>query len=320
MLSRVADSLYWMSRYLERAEHTARLIDVNLNLALELPPQAASNNWRRVLAALRAPGADDTQIRPFNVTQYLAFDESNPDSLVTCITSARENARQVREQVSTEMWEQINRLYLQVKRSSTGSMWSTQPHEYFRAVKEGAYLFHGIIDSTMSHGDGWHFIQLGRYSERAGATARLLDVYFGELEKTLDEGPGPDEFLRWVGLLRSCSAFEAYCQFYTADLRSQRIIDFLLLNPDFPRSVRYSVGMVRNCLKMISSTNKPPGAGRADRISGRLCATLDYGHVDEIISDNLHNYLDNIQRQCQVIHTAVRQAYIAYSVEAALAS
>ncbi len=269
MLSRVADSLYWMSRYLERAEHTARLIDVNLNLALELPPQAASNYWLRVLAALRAPAPDDSQLRPFNVTQYLAFDTSNSDSLVKCITSARENARQVREQVSTEMWEQMNRLFLQVKRSSTGSIWSAQPHEYFRAVKEGAYLFHGIIDSTMIHGDGWHFIQLGRYIERAGATARLLDVHFEDLETTIDEDPGRGEFLRWVGLLRSCSAFEAYCQFYTADLRSQRIIDFLLLNPDFPRSVRYSVGMVRNCLKMISSTNKPPGANRADRISGQ---------------------------------------------------
>ena len=145
MLSRVADSLYWMSRYLERAEHTARLIDVNLNLALELSPQAASSHWRRVLTALRAPGADDTQLRPFNVTQYLAFDTSNSDSLVTCIRSARENARQVREQVSTEMWEQINRLFLHVKRSSTGSIWSTQPHEYFRAVKEGEDFSTGLL-------------------------------------------------------------------------------------------------------------------------------------------------------------------------------
>jgi len=320
MLSRVADSLYWMSRYLERAEHTARLIDVNLNLALELSPQAASGHWRRVVSSLRGPAFEGSQLRPFNVTEYLAFDTSNADSLVTCITLARENCRQVREQVSTEMWEHMNRLYLQVKRSNISGIWSAQPHEFFRAVREGAYLFHGIIDSTMSHGDGWHFIQLGRYIERAGATALLLDVHFAELEKTLGKGPGAREFLQWVGLLRSCSAFEAYCQFYTADLRPQRIIEFLLLNSDFPRSVRYAVRMVGYCLRKIGSSNQSARASRAERISGRLRATLDYGQVDEIITDNLHSYLDNIRRQCWAIHMAVQQSYISYSVEAALAS
>ena len=138
--------------------------------------------------------------------------------------------------------------------------------------------------------------------------------------KTLDKGPGAREFLRWVGLLRSCSAFEAYCQFYTADLRPQRIIDFLLLNSDFPRSVRYAVRMVGYCLRQIGALNKGARASRPERIAGRLRATLDYGQVDEIISDNLHSYLDNIQRQCSAIHISVHHAYIAYSVEAALAS
>jgi uncharacterized alpha-E superfamily protein len=325
MLSRVADSLYWMSRYLERAEHTARLLDLTLNLTLELSPDAAGGHWRRLLAGLRTPppaGAADSgvKLRPYELTQYLTFDVANGASIVSCITAARENARQVREQISSEMWEGINRLYLQVRREQIDTIWHAQPHEFFRAIKEGAHLFQGTTDSTMSHGDGWRFMQLGRFIERAGATALLLDVHFNEVGAGSETSAGGHEYLRLVSLLKSCSAFEAYCQFYKADLRPERIIEFLLLSADFPRSVRFAADVVERSLMAIASDNSPRKAGRAERLAGKLRATLDYSQVDEIISDNLHAYLDNIQRQCAQIHTTMQQSYIAYAVEAALAS
>jgi len=320
MLSRVADNLYWMSRYLERAEHTARLIDLNLYLALELSPELASAHWQRLLASLRVALPPDVPMLPFQLTHRLTFEPSNTDSLVSCVAIARENARQVREQISSEMWEQINQLYLRVKRAAIDQIWNAQPHEFFRAVKEGAHLFQGITDSTLSHAEGWRFIQLGRFIERARATAMLLDVHFSGYRHSDDAGAGGQEFLRWVSLLKSCSAFEAYCQFYTADLRPERSIEFLLLNAEFPRSVRFAADVIVDALEAIAQSNGARKAGRAQRLAGRLRATLDYSQVDEIVADNLHNYLESIERQCALIHMAVHQTYFAYSVESALAS
>jgi uncharacterized alpha-E superfamily protein len=194
MLSRVADNLYWMSRYLERAEHTARLIDLNLYLALELSPELASAHWQRLLASLRVALPPDVPMLPFQLTHRLTFEPSNADSLVSCVAIARENARQVREQISSEMWEQINQLYLRVKRAAIDQIWNAQPHEFFRAVKEGAHLFQGITDSTLSHAEGWRFIQLGRFIERARATAMLLDVHFSGYRHSDDAGPADRSF------------------------------------------------------------------------------------------------------------------------------
>jgi uncharacterized alpha-E superfamily protein len=317
MLSRVADSLYWMGRYLERAEHSARLLDLNLNLTLERSPEAAKSPWRRLLASLRVPPPRNGALRPDELTKYLTFDATNTDSIVSNVTAARENARQVREQISSEMWEQINRLYLQVRQGSIESIWH-EPHEFFRGVKDGAHLFQGIADSTLSHGDGWHFIQVGRFIERAGATAGLLDVHFNDTESMIEAASSGQEYLHWVSLLKSCHAFEAYCQFYTADLRLERIVEFLLLNSEFPRSIRFAVDVVERSLRAIAGANGRSKNGRAERLSGKLRATLDYSQVDEVISDNLHAYLESIQRQCSLIHTAMHQAYIAYAVESAL--
>ncbi len=222
MLSRVAESLYWMSRYLERAEHTARLIDVDLNLMLDQSPDSSLERWGRLLEGLRTSLPPGEKGDALSVTQTLTFDSSNPTSIVTCIASARENARNVREQISSEMWEQVNRLFLRVTRSGIEGIWNSQPHEFFRAVKEGAHLFQGITDSTMNHGEGWHFIQLGRFIERAGATAALMDVHFRRFAHRPDQAVETTDYLEWVGLLKSCTAFEAYCKVYTAELRPHR--------------------------------------------------------------------------------------------------
>jgi uncharacterized alpha-E superfamily protein len=308
MLSRVADSLYWMSRYLERAEHTARLLDVNLNQMLDQTPESANRRWELMLASLH------TSI-PYNttdantITRILTFDQENTASIMACIAAARENARQVREQLSSEMWQQLNQLYLQVKRTSKSRAWRTQPHKFFQTVKEGAHLFQGITDTTIIHDEGWQFIQVGRAMERAGAITNLVNAHFTHADSL--------DYLSWVGLLRSCTAFEAYCRAYTADIKPHCVAEFLLLNPQFPHSVCFAVNALQVELQAIAQSTGVRGVGRAERLAGRLRATLDYGQVDEIMAD-LHNYLANIQQQRAEIHNAIHQTYISYPVDSAL--
>ncbi|NTV62146.1 MAG: alpha-E domain-containing protein [Oscillochloris sp.] len=320
MLSRVADSLYWMSRYLERAEHTARLIAVGLNLMLDQTPQSTGLRWERLLASLRAYPPPSGSSDAYAITRMLTFETSNDTSIVSCIASARENARQVREQISSEMWEQLNRLYLKVKGTSIDQIWQTEPLEFYQDVKEGAHLFQGITDATMTHGEGWQFIQVGRYLERAGSTAALIDQHFRPYLETPSEAPLALDYIDWVGLLRCCTAFEAYCKVYTADVQAESVAEFLLLNADGPRSVRFAADRIQRSMQAISQATGTRSAGRAERLAGRLRAALDYGQVDEIIAESMHTYLEGIQRQCAAIHGAIYQAYISYPVDTALSS
>jgi uncharacterized alpha-E superfamily protein len=308
-----------MSRYLERAEHTARLLDLNLNLTLDQSSKVAEQRWRMVLLSLRSVQPDTRPCDAYCLTDHLTFNAENKDSLVSCVIAARENARQVREQISSEMWEQLNQLYFRVLRAEIGGIFN-QPHEFYRPVKEGSHLFQGITDATMTHGEGWHFIQLGRYIERASATATLLDVNLRALLDPTDPSAIGQDYISWVALLKSCTAFESYCQTYTADLRPERIAEFLLLNSESPRSVRFAAERIENSLQTVARLTNTRQTGRAERLAGRLRATLDYSQVDEIMADSIHTYLENIQRQCAQIHNAVQQQYIAYSIEVALAS
>lgn len=318
MLSRVADSLYWMSRYLERAEHTARLVGVTANLMLELGPRHTEGRWHYLLnslgVALRPGASADAE----TVTRYLTFDASNGSSIVSCVAAARENARQVREQISSEMWEQLNRLFLQVKRSAMTERWASEQHEFFTSIKEGAHLFQGITDATMTHGEGWQFIQLGRSIERAGATAQLLDVHFRYKDELQSYEKAPLEYLEWVALLKSCTAFEAYCKMYTANMQPQRIAEFLLLDAHSPRSLRFSIDVVQQSLEQIAVLAGTRGGGRAERLAGRLRADLDYGLIDEIMGAGLSSFLRQFQDHCWQIHDAIYQTYITYPVEQAL--
>ncbi|HTB20069.1 MAG TPA: alpha-E domain-containing protein, partial [Bryobacteraceae bacterium] len=233
MLSRVAESMYWMSRYLERAEHIARVLGVQLNLMLEQDPKSSDRRWLRVLASLGHPGSVTENSDPFTRAQTYAL-----RNITGGIASARENARQVREQISSEMWEQLNRLFHEVRRMESAGLWQSQPLDFLAVILESSHLVQGVTDSTMNHGEGWQFIQVGRFIERAAAIARLLDIYFHEFPagQPLDSG----EHMEWIGLLRSCTAFEAYCKVYTADLRPERVAEFLLLNNECPHSVRFA--------------------------------------------------------------------------------
>ena len=321
MLSRVADTLYWMSRYLERAEHTARVVDVNLNLMLDQSPEAAGSRWGRVVAALRIASTSEgsavvfEENDPYAVARRLAFNPEDRSSIVTSISFARENARQTRELLSSEMWEQLNRLYLYVRSHTHEGALPAQLGEFLQTIKEGAYLFHGITDDTLGRSECWRFLELGRYLERAGAIAGMIDLHLGD---PLDPTSATDHHLEWVGLLKSCAAFEAYCKVYTADLHPGRIADFLLLNAEFPHSLRFAVDRVQSSLAAIASTTGGHKADRLGRMAGRVQATLGFGLIDEILETGLRPYVADIQKQLSQIHAGIYQYYIAYPIESAL--
>jgi uncharacterized alpha-E superfamily protein len=319
MLSRVADNLYWMSRYLERAEHAARLLDVNLNLMLDESTSSADRRWRRVLAALgNAPNlawSGDA----YQVAQLLTFDPGTRSSITACITAARENARQVREEISTEQWQRLNFLFHQVTRRKPNETDDVLPSDFLLAVIEGVHLIQGVTDSTMSHGEGWHFIQVGRYIERACATATLLGLYHREFWGSSDQTPEGTDSLEWIGLLRSCTAFEAYCKVYTADLVPNRILEFLLLNHEFPHSVRYSIDCLQDALVAIQGEGGRMRAAHVTRLAGRLQASLNFGQISEILSQDVGAYLQSILLQCREIHETIYELYVNYSIHTALA-
>jgi len=318
MLSRVADSLYWMSRYLERAEHSARLIDTHLNLMLDMSADSADRRWRRVLSCLPMQSQGDPPTATQEIIRELTFSPRNRSSIVACISAARENARQVREQVSSEMWTQLNRLYHEVKRAGNEDLGEGQPLEFLSAVKEGSMLFQGITDSTMNHGEGWQFIRLGRCMERAIATAVLLDAHFREFVRTPDALGEAADPLEWVGLLKCCTAFEAYCKVYTAKLSPPRIAEFLLLNGEFPHSARFCADQVYSALTGIEeSTYRRKGAS-VRRLAGKLCSNLGFSQIEEILAGGLHPYLLSVQKECNAIHMAIYSVYIAYPIETAL--
>lgn len=323
MLSRVADSLYWMSRYLERAENTVRLIDVNMGLMLDLASTAAGvgleRRWNRVLACLGRPADIEWKDDFYELTRDLTFNTRSPASVVSCIGQARENARQVRDELSSEQWQQLNRLYHNMLGAQREVISHNALTNLLPTVVNDLHQFQGVTDSTMSHGEGWQFIQLGRYIERASATTRLLDVYHRERTEFPQIAAAGFEVLEGAGMLRCCSAFEAYCHAYTADFTAERIIEFLLLNPDFPHSVRYSVDCLRNALMAIGAKSGLHMSDELVRVSGRLQASLSFVDIADVLSQDMGAYLSSIMQQCRHVHERVFRLYIQYSMQTALA-
>ena len=321
MLSRVADHLYWLNRYLERTEHTARVLDLTLNMLLEQRSEKVTNErMNRLLESLYAQSLNEGATL-YDFTHALACNQSNPASIISSLAQARENARQIREQISSEMWEHLNTLYHQIRRTNIEDVWQAQTtHTFFRNIKEGVQLFQGLTDSTMSHNECWQFLQVGRYMERANCIARLLDVQFRALQQSTYYPVIAKDYLDWVGLLKCCTAFEAYCKVYTADLRPERIAEFLLLNIEFPHSIHFSVDMIDHALKAIDSATATTRAARLNRMIGKLKAQLRFSQIDEVMESGLSNYLQEIQKQCGKIHDAIYEVFITYPVEKALAS
>ena len=313
MLSRVADSLYWMSRYLERAERSARLIGVNLNLMIERSSIASAGHWQKSLEALWL--ADPEQEMQFDepTLNHLVFARDRTTSIFGCVAAARLNARRVREEISAEMWERINRLYLQMRDEPPGRG-GTRLFEFLQSVGETLHLIRGTTDSTMIHGEGWRFIQVGQHLERAMATARLLGVYLVTPSGARQSAVPQRSFLDWVSLLNFCSAFEPYCKTYTRGIEPREILEFLLLNPEFPHSVRFCIDRVCTLLGDIAAAGGQR-AGRAQRLAGRLQAQLGFGHVDEIMRSDLRTHLKDFEAQALLVHEAIYQSYIHYSFD-----
>ena len=311
LLSRVADAVYWMARYIERAENVARYIGVNLNLQLDLPLDPA-HQWQPLIDT--SGDTEDFEKRYGEATQarvieFLAYDTENSNSITSCLRAARENARSVRETISSEMWAGINNMYLQIQ--SQRSM--PEPErllDAFREIRLGCHLFQGITDATMTHNEAWHFLRMGRKLERADKTSRILDVkYFMLLPSTKDVGTPYDD-IHWAAVLKSVSGFEMYRKKY-GRITPRDVVDFLVMDRDFPRSVHYCVGGANESLHAITGTAMGYFQYRCEQLMGQLRAELDYASTDAVIAGGLHEYLDGLQKKMNLIDVAMREEFIA---------
>jgi uncharacterized alpha-E superfamily protein len=312
MLSRVADSVYWMNRYVERAENVARFVDVNLNLLLDMP-DGADQQW----APLVATTGDDAWFREKygaptreNVLHFLTFDAEYGSSILSCLRAARENARSVREIISSEMWEQVNKAFLTVSAAASRPGVLDTPHDFYSEVKLAAHLFVGITYITMTHNEAWHFGRLGRLLERADKTSRIVDVkYFLLLPDAHDVGTPWDE-LQWVSLLKSASALEMYRKRF-GRIEPARVVEFLLLDRKFPRSVLYCATKAERSLHAITGSTPETASTSAERALGRLRGELEYGDIREIVGGGLHEYLDGFQSRLNRVGDAIHETFFA---------
>jgi uncharacterized alpha-E superfamily protein len=312
MLSRVADSIYWMSRYAERAENVARFIDVNLKLMLDTP-SGEDQQWEPLVNTTGDLEAFHTRFEKAtqeNVIHFLTFDGENPNSILSCVRSARENARTIREIISSEMWLQLNQFYWTVTAAAENLTAQSNPQEFFGEVKKANNLFTGLATATMTHGEPWHFFQMGQMLERADKTSRILDVkYFLLLRSAQDVGT-PFDDIQWAAVLRSASAFEMYRKQH-GRLSPKGVVEFLLLDREFPRSVLFCMMAASDSFHAISGT--PPGMFRhpPEKLLGQLCSDLSFTSVEEIITSGLHEYLDNLQTRMNQVGAGIFETFFA---------
>lgn len=309
MLSRVADAVYWMSRYVERAENVARFVDVNLALEIDLPE--VDGHW---LSLVQAAGDEDRFAAAYgeptreSVLRFLTFDRSSPNSILSSLAAARHNARTVREVITSEMWEQINETYLAVRQAADAGAALETPHDFFTAVKKASQLFVGITYLTMTHNEAWHFGRVGRLVERADQTTRILDVkhFMSEAdpyESAMDE-------IQWAALLRSASAFEMYRKRF-GQVSPARVVEFLLFSRRFPRSVRYCLRKAERSLHAITGVPIGTASTSAERTLGRLSAEVEYGDVREVLDAGLHLWLDALQIKMNKVGDAIHETFFA---------
>lgn len=316
MLSRVADSLYWLGRYVERMENVARLLDVNLQLVLEyegLEGEALKSYWEPVILTTGEVDRfyEHHEVADGNtVMDFLTFSRDNPNSILSCIASARENARMIRDQISSEMWETINRLYLDLRGCNAQQVMDDGPYEFFKMLKNASHHFSGLVDGTFPRGDGFRFLKLGMFLERADKTTRIIDVKYHVLLPAAHDVGGALDVAQWMAVLRSCTALEAYQRVFVSDVVPGKITDFLILSENFPRSIRYCILQIDRTLHEISGV--PPGrfSNEAEKHSGRLLSELSYTSIDDIFNRGLHEYLDEIQQSLNEIGESIFDTYM----------
>lgn len=307
MLSRVADALYWMSRYVERAENVARFIDVNYNLTLGEGIEL-SNQWAPLV---NTTGDHNLFIELFgaaareNVLQFLAFDKRNPNSILSCISNARENARCVRETITSDMWEQLNKFYLLVRSAAASGITLEDSYNFCDAVRVSSHTLVGTTYTSMSHGEPWHFLRMGRMMERADKTSRIVDVqYYLLLPSPEDVGTTLD-IVRWSALLRSTSALSMYRRVH-GQISPDKVAAFLILDRDFPRSIRFCVLTAQNSLEQITGARAGTFQRRSEQLLGQFRGMLDYMTIQDVIERGMHEYIDEFQSRLNQIDDAIQ--------------
>ena len=296
MLSRTADHLFWMSRYTERAENTARLLDVNyLTSLLPQSSHEAQAGWEGLLTISELMPAYTekygAEITPRNVLDFMVRDERNPSSIAVCLRAARENARAVRGALTTEYWETQNQTWLELSRMLKGNSFERDPSQFFEWVKFRSHLSRGVAIGTMLRDDAFHFYRMGTFLERADNTARLLDVkYHAAYQDHTSDAAAMEEdfdFYQWSAILRSVSAFEVYRKVYRDVITPLKVAELLILRPDMPRSMATCVNEVVDRLNIVSNDH----SGDTQRRAGKLKADLQYARIDEILATGLHAFL-----------------------------
>jgi uncharacterized alpha-E superfamily protein len=312
MLSRVADSVYWMNRYIERAENYARFIGVNFNLALDLPPNV-NEQWEPLLIAT----ADnflfyqhyDEPTRE-NVINFMTFDKRNPNSIFSCLSYARENGRTIRESISKEMWENLNELYLWIRDVKPKAEWDlNHMQEFYTQVRNGTQLYYGIVDATITRNEAWHFGRLGRFMERADKTSRFLDVSYFTLLPDSDVTGSTLELVLWTAVLKSVSAYNMYRQQYQT-LTPTHIAEFLILDKLFPRAMAHCIRQAELSLYEISGTPLTNRfSNQAEKMMGKLRSEIEFTEVEDIFSTGLHQYLDQFQIRGNEVSKSIFETY-----------
>jgi len=301
-----------MARYMERAENVARLLEVNLHLQLDLPLEG--NQWQPVIdtcgeaVAFKKKYGEATQE---TVVAFLAQDRDYSNSIVSCLFAARENARSVRETISSEMWEHVNGVYLRLRQEYAGPPEDLSP-EVFRDLRLSGHMFQGITDATMSHNEAWHFVRLGRQMERADKTSRLLDVKYFMLLPTATDVGTPYDDLMWSAVLKSVSGFEMYRQ-TQGQISPREVVNFLVLDPDFPRSIRHSIARAYDSLQTITQGAESPCDSCI--LLRDLRRELDEMDIDAMIRSGLHEFLDNLQLRMNAIGAGLQRDFFALRSE-----
>ncbi len=313
MLSRVADTLYWLMRYVERAENVARFVDVGLYLSVDLSgaPAGAASSWE---AVIKASGEEEAyhknhgSVSADQVLHFMSFDRHNENSILTCLSRARENARSVREIIASEMWEALNRAYLMVHRASQENALKLRPHAFFKEVKLATHLFRGLHEDTMSHNEGWHFARAGCMVERADQCSRIVEGHYSALlanpAHALSDAMDPS----LVGLLKSMSAYEMYRKKYRR-ISAQRVLEFLLFDSEFPRSIHACLYRCERSMRAITGSR----AGRADDITnqrlGRLASRFAYFDPSELPLADLEAFLVAFRDELAEVDWTIRTRF-----------
>lgn len=307
-----------MSRYVERAENVARFLEVNFQLMLDSPP-GEDQQWQPLV---NTTGDHEDFAERYKlpsqekVIRFLTVDGQNPNSILSCLRSARENARTVREIISSEMWLHLNKFFLLVNSAAADSACVESPENLLDEVRMASHLFNGVMDATMTHGEAWHFAKLGQLLERADKTSRILDVkYFILLRSAADVGT-PFDDIQWAAVLRSASAFEMYRK-KLGRISPRGVVEFLLLDREFPRAILFCMLTARDSLHAISGT--PLGSFRysCEKLLGQLCSDLAFASVDEIIKMGLHEYLDDLQTRLNQVGQGIYDAFFAFKTPSA---